>query len=148
MDQFWQELSSLDPQYEGMIKSLNFEIQDGRLPPFWKNTDNAIIRKRFDRLPPNFNPMFASAPRTRFGGQKLIRRPPIEIYKYGNNVETAWPKWTNFGRNHPFWILNVKFHQKFDFRNPRWPPAAILKNTKKISLLIFLKAIIKQQILM
>jgi hypothetical protein len=36
-----------------------------------KNTDNAITRKRFDRLPPNFNPMFASAPRTRFGGQKL-----------------------------------------------------------------------------
>jgi hypothetical protein len=34
MDQFWQELSSLDPQYEGIIKSLNFEIQDGRLPPF------------------------------------------------------------------------------------------------------------------
>jgi hypothetical protein len=27
------------------------------------------------------------------------RRPPIEIYKYGNNFETVCPKWTKFGGN-------------------------------------------------
>jgi len=30
------------------------------------------------------------------------RRAPIEIYKYGNNIETVSPKWTKFGRNHLF----------------------------------------------
>ena len=36
------------------------------------------------------------------------RRPPIEIYKYGNNVETVSPKWTEFGRNHPLLTPNWK----------------------------------------
>jgi hypothetical protein len=37
------------------------------------------------------------------------RRAQIEIYKYGNNIETVSPKWTKFGRNHPLSIPNANF---------------------------------------
>ena len=36
------------------------------------------------------------------------RRPPIEIYKYGNNVETVSPNWTELGRNHALVIPKWK----------------------------------------
>jgi hypothetical protein len=36
------------------------------------------------------------------------RRPPIEIYKYGNSIETVSPKWTKFGRIHPLGTPNRK----------------------------------------
>jgi hypothetical protein len=35
------------------------------------------------------------------------RRAQIEIYKYGNNIETVSPKWTKFRRNHPLGIPNA-----------------------------------------
>ena len=58
------------PSIENFVNILNFEIQDGRRPPFWKNTKNSITPKPFARLTQNFNSSFISAPRRRFHGQK------------------------------------------------------------------------------
>jgi hypothetical protein len=36
------------------------------------------------------------------------RRAPIEMYKYGNNIETVSPKLAKFGKNHPLGTPNRK----------------------------------------
>jgi hypothetical protein len=40
------------------------------------------------------------------------RRAPIEINKYGNKIETVYPKLTKFGRNHPLGTPNRKKYNK------------------------------------
>jgi len=72
MDKIWQESSTMRPQYENIVKILNFEIQDGRRPLFWKNTKNSITPKIFDRLSQNFNLCLVPPPRKRFWGQMLF----------------------------------------------------------------------------
>ena len=41
------------------------------------------------------------------------RRPPIEIYKYRNNVKTVSPKWTKFSMNHLLRTRNKKMLSPF-----------------------------------
>ena len=53
-----------------------------------------------------------STPETTFGSKMKFfkiqdgRRVPMEIYKYGNRIETVSPKLTKFGRNHPLGTPN------------------------------------------
>jgi hypothetical protein len=53
-------------------------------------------------------------PETTFGSKMKFlkiqdgRRAPIEMYKYGNNIETVSPKLAKFGRNHPLGTPNRK----------------------------------------
>ncbi len=47
------------------------------------------------------------------------RRPPIEIYKYGNNVETAWPEWAKIWQeSSPLDPQYENFIKSFNFEIP------------------------------
>ena len=113
-----------------------FEFWNPRWPPaaILKNTKNAITRKRFDRLPPNFNPRFVSAPRTRFWGQKwnfAKSKMAAGLRLKFTNMAITWEPVVRNGPNLAGIILFGpaigKCHQNFEFQNPRWSPTAILK---------------------
>ena len=115
-----------------------FEFWNPRWPPaaILKNTKNAITRKRFDRLPPNFNPRFVSAHRTRFWGQKwnfAKSKMAAGLRLKFTNMAIAPKRVVRNGPNLAEIILYGpaigKSLENFEFWNPRWPPAAILKNT-------------------
>ena len=116
-----------------------FEFWNPRWPPaaILKNTKNAMSAKLFVQFSPNLNSSFVTAPQWQLLGQKRKFskfKMAAGLQLKFTNMRIAWKRlvrnWPNLaGITHSARPIG-KYH-KFEFWNPRWPPAAILKNTKK-----------------
>jgi len=102
----------------------NFEFCNPRWPPAatLESAKNSITPKPFVRFLRNLNWSFvlaAGTTETNLASKMKLykiqdgRRAPMEIYNYYvNNVKTVCPKWTKFGRNHPYSISPLGKYEK------------------------------------
>ena len=103
LHQIWYVASESKAQQATALRNRKFRKQDGRRRHLGFFMKSWITRELYIRFSQNFNQSFVSSHKRRFFGSKMKfckiqdgRRPPIEIYKYGNNFWTVSPKWIKF----------------------------------------------------
>ena len=138
MDEIWQESPTRYSQCEYITKDGVFEIQDGRRPPFWKTLKTQYLRNCLS----DFHQIWIGASSRRPRDDVLVKNGIFAKSKMAAGLQLKFTNMTitskRLVRNGP----NLEgithsappmriYHKKWNFWNPRWPPAAILENTKK-----------------